>query len=326
MFTAYTAATPCTNNNAKTTGNRAYPLTPGVYFISGTLTLTGGSSITGTGVTLVLLPGASIDTKGGGTLTLTGPTTAPSTSSLPASLQADASLFQDMALYAAPTTPPTAMQFGGTSNINLAGNMYAPTASVTLQGNPTIRLRQRNEPWPTHRRFDRVPWECHRRRHRVPSGNEAEQPVCVFGAMMRKLDQRGTAALEFCLVVVPLFTLMFVIFDLGRYAITVQSLRMLANAEARAMMIACYTPAVVGNTSPSSCTGDYLSNAQKQAAAPFLYGAGLTPTVTIALTSGTTPLRCYDVATRFHHGDADMGHSIQRAERLHLGSLRVYRI
>jgi hypothetical protein len=100
--------------------------------------------------------------------------------------------------------------------------------------------------------------------------------------MMRKLDQRGVAALEFCLVAVPLFTLMFAIFDLGRYAITMQSLRMLANAEARANMITCYTPAVVGNTSPSSCTGDYLSVAQKQAVAPFLYGAGLTPTVNTA--------------------------------------------
>ena len=45
--------------------------------------------------------------------------------------------------------------------------------------------------------------------------------------MMRKLDQRGVAALEFCLVAVPLFTLMFAIFDFGRYAITMQSLRML---------------------------------------------------------------------------------------------------
>ena len=58
--------------------------------------------------------------------------------------------------------------------------------------------------------------------------------------MMRKLDQRGVAALEFCLVAVPLFTLMFAIFDLGRYAITMQSLRMLANAEARAKYDNCY--------------------------------------------------------------------------------------
>jgi Flp pilus assembly protein TadG len=100
--------------------------------------------------------------------------------------------------------------------------------------------------------------------------------------MMRKLDQRGVAALEFCLVAVPLFTLMFAIFDLGRYAITMQSLRMLANAEARANMINCYTPAVIVNTSPSSCTGDYLSVAQKQAVAPFLYAGGLTPTLSTA--------------------------------------------
>jgi Flp pilus assembly protein TadG len=97
--------------------------------------------------------------------------------------------------------------------------------------------------------------------------------------MMRKLDQRGVAALEFCLVALPLFLLMFAIFDLGRYAITMQSLRMLANAGARAMMIQCYTPAVTVNTSPSGCTGNYLSVAEKQAAAPFLYAGGLTPTL-----------------------------------------------
>jgi hypothetical protein len=100
--------------------------------------------------------------------------------------------------------------------------------------------------------------------------------------MMRKLDQRGVAALEFCIIAVPLFFLMFAIFDLGRYAITMQSLRALANAEARANMINCYTPAAIGNTSPSSCTGDYLSGAQKQAIAPFLYAGGLTPTLSTA--------------------------------------------
>jgi Flp pilus assembly protein TadG len=100
--------------------------------------------------------------------------------------------------------------------------------------------------------------------------------------MMRKLDQRGVAALEFCLVAVPLFTLIFAIFDLGRYAITMQSLHMLANAEARANMINCYTPAkAINNTSPSTCTGDYLSDAQKQTVAPFAYGA------TVNTTAGT---------------------------------------
>jgi hypothetical protein len=99
---------------------------------------------------------------------------------------------------------------------------------------------------------------------------------------MRKLDQRGVAALEFCLVAVPLFTLMFVIFDLGRYAITAQSLRTLANAGARAMMINCYTPAVMQRNPPTGCTGDPLpSDALKQAAAPLLYTTGGPPTLSI---------------------------------------------
>jgi hypothetical protein len=102
---------------------------------------------------------------------------------------------------------------------------------------------------------------------------------------MRRLDQRGVAAFEFILVFVPLFTLMFAIFDLGRYAITMQSLRTLASAGARAVMIHCYTPAVVQNQSPSGCTGDPLPiTTDKQNAAPFLYFGGLTPTLNV--TSG----------------------------------------
>jgi Flp pilus assembly protein TadG len=97
--------------------------------------------------------------------------------------------------------------------------------------------------------------------------------------MMRKLDKRGGAALEFCLIAVPLFTLMFAIFDLGHYAITMQSLRMLANAGARAVMI-CYD---VPNKTYTGCTGDPLpSAAAKQAVAPFLYSGGLTPTLNAA--------------------------------------------
>jgi hypothetical protein len=101
--------------------------------------------------------------------------------------------------------------------------------------------------------------------------------------MMRKLDNRGASAFEFILVFVPLFTLMFVIFDLGRYAITMQSLRTLASVGARAIMISCYTPAMVQSPpqSPAGCTGDPLSLTAKQNAAPFLYFGHLTPTLTV---------------------------------------------
>ncbi len=104
---------------------------------------------------------------------------------------------------------------------------------------------------------------------------------------MMKLDTRGAAALEFCLVGGTFFIVMFAIFDFGRYAITVQSLRMLADAGARAMMVSCYIPQDIKQTtsdpkaSPSGCTGDPLSVTAKKNAAPFLFAGGLTPTVVV---------------------------------------------
>jgi hypothetical protein len=107
--------------------------------------------------------------------------------------------------------------------------------------------------------------------------------------MRSKLDQRGVASFEFCLVAVAFFTTIFVIFDLGRYAITMQSLRALASSGARAIMINCYTNAVIQKNSPSTCTGDPLpSDAAKQAIAPFLYYGGLKPTLGTA--SGASSL------------------------------------
>jgi hypothetical protein len=55
-------------------------------------------------------------------------------------------------------------------------------------------------------------------------------------------------------------------------------------------MIKCYTPAVITNNSPSGCTdiNTYLPDPQKQAAAPFLYNGGLTPTLNTA--AGATAL------------------------------------
>jgi Flp pilus assembly protein TadG len=84
--------------------------------------------------------------------------------------------------------------------------------------------------------------------------------------MMRKLDKRGVAALEFCLVAVPLFILIFAIFELGRYAITMQSLRMLANAGAREVMISYDAT----NNTYTGCTGDLLPSVVAKNAVPPL--------------------------------------------------------
>lgn len=111
--------------------------------------------------------------------------------------------------------------------------------------------------------------------------------------MMRKLDQRGVAAFEFCVVAAAFFTLVFTIFDLGRYAITMQSLRALANAGARATTVGasgstCYTDAVIAKTTPT-CSGDPLpSEADKKKVAPFLFAGGLAPALNV--TTGAASL------------------------------------
>jgi Flp pilus assembly protein TadG len=107
---------------------------------------------------------------------------------------------------------------------------------------------------------------------------------------MKKLNKSGTVSFEFIMVAVPFFILMFTIFDLGRYAITQQSLRLLADAGARAMMINCYSGLAIQSKSPSTCTSpsDPLTNTAKQAVAPFLFNGGLTPT--LAVTPGTNAL------------------------------------
>lgn len=97
--------------------------------------------------------------------------------------------------------------------------------------------------------------------------------------MMKKLDQRGGAAFEFCMVAVVFFTLIFTIFDLARYAITVQSLRALASAQARAIMLDCYVPSGVSDATTCTSSNYSLTNGQMQNAAPFLFRGGLTPSL-----------------------------------------------
>jgi Flp pilus assembly protein TadG len=97
---------------------------------------------------------------------------------------------------------------------------------------------------------------------------------------MRKLDQRGVAAFEFCLIFLPFLASMFVIFDLARYAITVQSLRWYASAGARAAMIGCYSDAAINKTAVACSTSD-LSSVDKP---PFVGAATLTVTSNDPLT------------------------------------------
>lgn len=100
-------------------------------------------------------------------------------------------------------------------------------------------------------------------------------------------NRRGTTALEFSLVALPFLLTLFAIFDVGRYALTIYSLKTLASATARQIIISCYSPSVLSGGSPSSCTADPFTTAQQRAIAPFLYAGGLSPTVTAAVTGST---------------------------------------
>ena len=96
-------------------------------------------------------------------------------------------------------------------------------------------------------------------------------------------DRSGATAMEFGIIGVVVFTMMFAIFDLGRYAITLHSLEMLAAESARTEII-CYSPALAGRPA-TTCSGDPLSVATKQTLFPFLYLGGLAPTVTTTTTA-----------------------------------------
>jgi hypothetical protein len=139
---AYSSTTQCANDNFTLKSNPAPNdvLTGGVYFISGTLTLKAQTSISGTGL-LVLLPGASIDTKGGGTITITG-NASLTTTQLPSVFQNYASstcgqscLLDNLVIY---DQSKVGISMGGKSNLNFSGNIYAPGAAVTFQGTPSV--------------------------------------------------------------------------------------------------------------------------------------------------------------------------------------------
>jgi len=119
--------------------------------------------------------------------------------------------------------------------------------------------------------------------------------------MMKKLDQRGMAALEFCFVAVPLFVLMFTIIDLGRYAITaavIEYARQYRRAENDDRVL--HTPAAIASTSPSGCTdiNTYFPSTDRPNAAPFLYGT-TSPVPTLSATSASSALTVTGIC-KFH--------------------------
>ncbi len=102
--------------------------------------------------------------------------------------------------------------------------------------------------------------------------------------MKEPRSQSGSSALEFALVVPLCISLMFGIFDLGRYLLTRHSLDTLASATARAVIINCGMAGTNYGKLVSGCAlAAYgLTDTQSRDAAPFLYVGGQLPTVVIS--------------------------------------------
>ena len=100
-------------------------------------------------------------------------------------------------------------------------------------------------------------------------------------------DRRGATAFEVTLVLLPLFGIIFGIFDLSRYALTWYSVSNLAH-EAMRRQIICYSPLIAGTVKTVTCPKDPLSLDQKKAVAPALFWGTLNaPTVSTDPTDST---------------------------------------
>ena len=88
-------------------------------------------------------------------------------------------------------------------------------------------------------------------------------------------DRRGATAFETTLVLVPLFMIIFAIFDVSRYALTWYSVSNLAH-EAMRKQIICYSPLIAKTATTVTCPSDPLSTDQKKIVAPALFWGDLT--------------------------------------------------
>ena len=100
------------------TGRASVTLAPGVYLIGGSGLTVSSGDIRGQGVTLVFL-GGSMTLTGGSTVTLSPTTTGD---------------LADMVIVQPPSNA-SAMKLSGGSSVAISGNIYAPAAAVTLTGN-----------------------------------------------------------------------------------------------------------------------------------------------------------------------------------------------
>jgi Flp pilus assembly protein TadG len=105
-------------------------MSPGLYILDGgVMSVNANAVLKGTGVTIVLKNGASIQLNGGSEISLTAPTS--TANGVPASL-VGVLIFEDQAT--TPTPAPTST-INGNANMHLGGAIYLPSQKMEISGN-----------------------------------------------------------------------------------------------------------------------------------------------------------------------------------------------
>lgn len=122
-FPSQTVPANCTySGTVNLSGN--VTLQPGLYYFqNASITISGSTNISGSGVTIFLDKGSSLSLGGSGAIALSAATSGPQMGIL---------IFQSR------LTPNSAsLSIGGTGTMSLNGTLYAPSATLSLSGNST---------------------------------------------------------------------------------------------------------------------------------------------------------------------------------------------
>ena len=103
-------------------------LQPGVYYLKGgNLTVSSSSNITGSGVTIFLDKNSTLNLNGGGTISLTAPTSGT---------------YTGMVIFVSRSAPITkTLSLGGGGTLLLNGTVYAPTVPLSMSGNSSYTTK-----------------------------------------------------------------------------------------------------------------------------------------------------------------------------------------
>jgi hypothetical protein len=100
-------------------GNAIVTMNPGLYYLQGGLSISGGGSLSGSGVTIYSDGGGALSMVGTGSLTLSPPSSGP---------------YQGITIFQERSSGQTISVKGNGNNTNITGTFYAASAGLAIDG------------------------------------------------------------------------------------------------------------------------------------------------------------------------------------------------